>query len=122
MAEEVGHRTIYIVSNPTLRAILAEKPSYTPGARIMGPGDANKARSLVAAFSRRGEAIEPIVLLKWKEWMDIWKSVQRSLLMFVCSRSMLILSTLCVYICLIAPDLVIFAIEILLRNRSRRWD
>ena len=59
----MGHfRTIYIVSNPTSSAIRAEKPSYTPGARIIGPGDAIQFRSFVAALIRLGGEMEPILL------------------------------------------------------------
>jgi hypothetical protein len=38
----------------------AEKPSYTPGARMIGPGDAIMERSLEAALSRGGST-EPIM-------------------------------------------------------------
>lgn len=52
--------TMYIASNPTLSAIRAENPSYTPGARIIFPGDWIIFRSLVAASSRDG-VMEPIL-------------------------------------------------------------
>ena len=50
------------MSKPTSSAIRAENPSYTPGARIIGPGDAMLLRSLVAALIRLVGEMEPIVV------------------------------------------------------------
>ena len=54
-----------MTSKPTLRAIRAEKPSYTPGARMMGPGDDIMERNLEAVLSRQGGITEPIMLEMW---------------------------------------------------------
>jgi hypothetical protein len=56
--------TICIISKPTPSAIRAEKPSYTTGPRMMGPGELIMLRSVVAAFCRAGGEMELMIGLE----------------------------------------------------------